>query len=108
MQVIDFFKKDQAVTAFIAKTSRIKNSLLTGVERGAFAVLIQAYLAQVGQPLLLIEENEYKAQERYNDLSRLLADDDLELFALDGNLATQTAVSSPYELSSRIQCLNLL
>lgn len=79
MQVIDFLKKDQAVTAFIAKTSRIKNSLLTGVERGAFAVLIQAYLAQVGQPLLLIEENEYKAQERYNDLSRLLADDDLGL-----------------------------
>lgn len=108
MQVIDFLKKDQGVTAFIAKTSRIKNSLLTGVERGAFAVLIQAYLAQVGQPLLLIEENEYKAQERYNDLSRLLADDDLELFALDGNLATQTAVSSPDELSSRIQCLNLL
>lgn len=108
MQVIDFLKKDQAVTAFIAKTSRIKNSLLTGVERGAFAVLIQAYLAQVGQPLLLIEENEYKAQERYNDLSRLLADDDLGLFALDGNLATQTAVSSPDELSSRIQCLNLL
>lgn len=108
MQLIDFVKKDQAVTAFIAKTSRVKNSLITGIERGAFAVFLEALLAIRQVPLLLIEENEYKAQERYNDLSRLFADADLEIFSLDGNLATQTAVSSPEELVSRIQALNLL
>ena len=107
MQLIDFLKDDQQVNDFIAKTSAVKNSLLTGAERGAFAFFLQYLLAQRPGTVLIVEENEHKAQERYSDLVGLFADEQVQLFTLDPTIATQTAVSSPDELSSRIQALNL-
>ena len=107
MQLIDFLKDDQQVNDFIAKTSAVKNSLLTGAERGAFAFFLQYLLAQRPGTVLVVEENEHKAQERYSDLAGLFADEQVQLFTLDPTIATQTAVSSPDELSSRIQALNL-
>ena len=54
MQLIDFLKDDQQVNDFIAKTSAVKNSLLTGAERGAFAFFLQYLLAQRPGTVLIV------------------------------------------------------
>ena len=49
-----------------------------------------------------------KAQNLYGELNAILDDDAAQYFPVDATIATQTAVSSPDELSSRIQALNFL
>ncbi|MGN1284810.1 MAG: CarD family transcriptional regulator, partial [Candidatus Limosilactobacillus intestinavium] len=83
-------------------------SLITGANAGAFSLLLKQIVSELNAPLILIEENESKAQNLYGELSSILENDTAHYFPVDATIATQTAVSSPDELSSRIQALNFL
>lgn len=108
MRLTDLIEKDQDLTAFIAKAAQVKNSLITGANAGAFSLLLCQIVTTLKQPLILIEENENKAQKLYSELNAVMPDNTVQIFPLDATIATQTAVSSPDELSSRIQTLNFL
>ena len=108
MRLTDFISKDQDLTNFIQKTSQVKNSLITGANAGAFSLLLKQIVLQKKVPLLLIEENENKAQNLYNELSGIMDDGLVQYFSVDSTLATQNAVASPDELSNRLQSLNFL
>lgn len=108
MRLTEILTKDQNLTNFIDKTLQVKNSLITGANAGAFSLLLKQIVSQLDRPLILIEENENKAQNLYSELSAILADGQVQIFSVDATIATQTAVSSPDELSSRIQALNFL
>lgn len=108
MRLTDFVKKDQNLTNFIAKTSQVKNSLITGANAGAFSLLLKQIVTEKKVSLLVIEENENKAQNIFNELSGIMDDGQVQYFPVDSTLATQTALASPDELSSRIQTLNFL
>ena len=100
MRLTDFISKDQDLTNFIQKTSQVKNSLITGANAGAFSLLLKQIVLQKKVPLLLIEENENKAQNLYNELSGIMDDGLVQYFSVDSTLATQNAVASPDELST--------
>ncbi|WEV70602.1 transcription-repair coupling factor [Lactobacillus sp. ESL0785] len=108
MRLTDLLEQDQALTNFISKTTKFKNSLITGATAGAFSLLLRQIVFQLKQPLLLIEENENKAQKLFSELSAIMPNGMVQNFPVDATIATQTAVSSPDELSSRIQALNFL
>ncbi|CAM3141339.1 transcription-repair coupling factor [Lactobacillus bombicola] len=108
MRLTNLIEKDQELTNFIAKTVNVKNSLITGANAGAFSVLLCQLVSELDRPIILIEENENKVQKLYGELKQLMPDGRVQLFPLDATIATQTAVSSPDELSSRIQALNFL
>lgn len=108
MRLTNLIEKDQDLTAFIAKAAQVKNSLITGANAGAFSLLLCQIVTTLKQPLILIEENENKAQKLYSELNAIMPDGTVQIFPLDATIATQTAVSSPDELSSRIQALNFL
>lgn len=108
MRLTDLIEKDQDLTAFIAKAAQVKNSLITGANAGAFSLLLCQIVTTLKQPLILIEENENKAQKLYSELNAVMPDGTVQIFPLDATIATQTAISSPDELSSRIQTLNFL
>ncbi|GGV14164.1 transcription-repair coupling factor [Lactobacillus acetotolerans] len=108
MRLTNFLQKDQDLNNFIEKTKRVKNSLITGANAGAFSLLVKQIVDQLNVPLILIEENENKAQKVYGELNEIMADGSVQLFPVDATIATQTAVSSPDELSARIQTLNFL
>ena len=108
MRLTEILKKDQDLNNFIAKTKQVKNSLITGANAGAFSLLLKQIISELDAPLILIEENESKAQNLYGELNSILEGDAAHYFPVDATIATQTAVSSPDELSSRIQSLNFL
>lgn len=108
MRLTEILKEDQDLNNFIAKTKQVKNSLITGANAGAFSLLLKRIVSEPNAPLILIEENESKAQNLYGELNSILEDDAAHYFPVDATIATQTAVSSPDELSSRIQSLNFL
>ena len=108
MRLTEILKQDQDLNNFIAKTKQVKNSLITGANAGAFSLLLKQIVSEPNAPLILIEENESKAQNLYGELNSILEDNAAHYFPVDATIATQTAVSSPDELSSRIQSLNFL
>ncbi|WP_297816065.1 transcription-repair coupling factor [uncultured Lactobacillus sp.] len=108
MQVSTIIEKDKQLEDFIDQLPHAKKSLLTGVNGGAFSAIIKQLLDKQNKPLILVEENEDKAQRLQNELSSFLSEDIVHYFAVDSTLATQAAVASPDELSQRITALNFL
>lgn len=108
MQLIDFLNKDQELSKFIENTKKEKNSLITGANAGAFSLLLKDFLLKRQAPIILVEENENKAQNIYGELSSIFDNNLVHMFPVDATIATQTAVASPDQLSSRIQSLNFL
>ncbi len=108
MRLTEILKEDQDLNNFIAKTKQVKNSLITGANAGAFSLLLKQIVTELKTPLILVEENENKAQNLYGELSAILPDGSVQIFPVDATIATQTAVSSPDELSNRIEALNFL
>ncbi|EEJ71081.1 transcription-repair coupling factor [Lactobacillus ultunensis] len=108
MRLTEILNKDKDLNNFIAKTKQVKNSLITSANAGAFSLLLKQIVSELKAPLILLEENESKAQNLYGELNAILDDDAAQYFPVDATIATQTAVSSPDELSSRIQALNFL
>ena len=108
MRLTEILNKDQNLNNFILKTKQVKNSLITGANAGDFSLLLKQIISKLNEPLILVEENENKAQNLYGELSAILDSEQVQIFSLDATIATQTAVSSPDELSSRIQALSFL
>lgn len=108
MQVIDFLKQEKDLTDFIQKTKKVKNSMITGASAGAFSLLLKIIAGEIDAPLLVVEENENKAQNVYSQLNGIMPEGMVEIFPVDATIATQSAVQSPDEMASRISALNLL
>lgn len=108
MRLTDFLKQDQDLINFISKTKIVKNSLITGANAGAFSLLLKQIVQQLQVPLILVEENENKAQNLYDQLTSILPAAEVQIFPVDDTIATQTATQSPDQLSSRIQSLSFL
>lgn len=108
MRLTEIIAKDHDLTDFINRTTTVKNSLITGANAGAFDMLLCQIVMTLARPLILLEENENKAQKIYSELVQLLPEESVQIFPVDATIATQTAVISPDELSSRIQALNFL
>ncbi|PXY85015.1 transcription-repair coupling factor [Lactobacillus melliventris] len=108
MRLTNIIEKDHDLINFIANTSNTKNSLITGANAGAFDLLLCQIVETLQKPLVVLEENENKAQKLYSELNAIMPEDSVQIFPVDASIATQTAVTSPDELSSRIQALNFL
>lgn len=108
MRLTEIIAKDHDLTDFINSTTTVKNSLITGANAGAFDMLLCQIVMTLARPIILLEENENKAQKIYSELVQLLPEESVQIFPVDATIATQTAVTSPDELSSRIQALNFL
>ena len=108
MRLTEIIAKDHDLTDFINRTTTVKNSLITGAIAGSFDMLLCQIVMTLARPIILLEENENKAQKIYSELVQLLPEESVQIFPVDATIATQTAVTSPDELSSRIQALNFL
>ena len=108
MQVSDIISEDQNLDNFIKKVPTSSRSLLTGVNEVSQAPIIKQMVKKLQQPILVVEENEDKAQRLANELSGILGEEIVHLFPIDATIATQAAVASPDELSQRLGALNFL
>lgn len=107
MQLTDLLAADKQLTQFIEQLVSTENSALFGANTGALTLFLQAVLNQIKQPLILVASDESKAQNLLGQLTGAITQPVLE-FPVDSTIATQGAISSPDERSSRIQSLNFL
>lgn len=107
MQLTDFLKADQQVKNFVSQLAQKKNSALAGADGGSLTLLLQLILEQLQVPLFLVASDESRAQNLFGQLQNALSEP-VYTFPVDSTIATQAAIASPDERSSRIQSLNFL
>lgn len=108
MNILDFILQDKELNTFINRLSKSKKSLITGINIDILVPILKAILQTNKSPLLLIEENEDRAQRLQGELENVLDDGLVESFPIDTILVTQNSTVSNEELKQRINALSLL
>ncbi|MFC6293804.1 transcription-repair coupling factor [Lactiplantibacillus daoliensis] len=95
----------QTILAGISPASR---QLITGLNGSARTVYVSALFRQLKHSLLIVTDNLFHASQMVDDLSGLLAEDQVFLFPAEEMVASEIATSSPEYRSQRVQALNAL
>lgn len=108
MKLSELIAADANLVNFIKAVPQAKNSMLTGVNFGAFNLIIRELLHRLQQPILIVASDENRAQQIYSSLVELFEENMVHLFPVEPLLETQAAVSSLDELSQRLDAMSFL
>lgn len=108
MKLYELIAADANLVNFIKAVPQAKNSMLTGVNFGAFNLIIRELLHRLQQPILIVASDENRAQQIYSSLVELFEENMVHFFQVEPLLETQAAVSSLDELSQRLDAMSFL
>lgn len=108
MKLSELIAADANLVNFIKAVPQAKNSMLTGVNFGAFNLIIRELLHRLQQPILIVASDENRAQQIYSSLVELFEENMVHFFSVEPLLETQAAVSSLDELSQRLDAMSFL
>lgn len=108
MKLSELIAADANLVNFIKAVPQAKNSMLTGVNFGAFNLIIRELLHRLQQPILIVASDENRAQQIYSSLVELFEENMVLFFPVEPLLETQAAVSSLDELSQRLDAMSFL
>lgn len=108
MKLSELIAADANLVNFIKAVPQAKNSMLTGVNFGAFNLIIRELLHRLQQPILIVASDENRAQQIYSSLVELFEENMVHFFPVEPLLETQAAVSSLDELSPRLDAMSFL
>lgn len=108
MKLSELIAADANLVNFIKAVPQAKNSMLTGVNFGAFNLIIRELLHRLQQPILIVASDENRAQQIYSSLVELFEKNMVHFFPVEPLLETQAAVSSLDELSQRLDAMSFL
>lgn len=108
MKLSELIAADANLVNFIKAVPQAKNSMLTGVNFGAFNLIIRELLHRLQQPILIVASDENRAQQIYLSLVELFEENMVHFFPVEPLLETQAAVSSLDELSQRLDAMSFL
>ena len=108
MKLSELIAADANLVNFIKAVPQAKNSMLTGVNFGAFNLIIRELLHRLQQPILIVASDENRAQQIYSSLVELFEENMVHFFPVEPLLETQAVVSSLDELSQRLDAMSFL
>lgn len=108
MKLSELIAADAKLINFIKAVPQAENSILTGVNFGAFNLIIRELLHRLQQPILIVASDENRAQQIYSSLVELFEENMVHFFPVEPLLETQAAVSSLDELSQRLDAMSFL
>ena len=108
MKLSELIAADAKLINFIKAVPQAKNSMLTGVNFGAFNLIIRELLHRLQQPILIVASDENRAQQIYSSLVELFEENMVHFFPVEPLLETQAVVSSLDELSQRLDAMSFL
>lgn len=108
MKLSELIAADANLVNFIKAVPQAKNSMLTGVNFGAFNLIIRELLHRLQQPIWIVASDENRAQQIYSSLVELFEENMVHFFPVEPLLETQAAVSSLDELSQRLDAMSFL
>lgn len=85
-----------------------KKQLVTGLAGSARTLLLKSLYEEQDRQILVVTQNVYHANQLLTDLTDLVPDDQLFLFAVDDMIHAEMAVSSPESRAERVRALDFI
>ncbi|MGD8192537.1 transcription-repair coupling factor [Brevibacillus ginsengisoli] len=107
--IINPFREDSNFGTIAAGLTRgLHEQLIAGLAGSSRQVLMAALYQEGKRPLCIVTHNMYQAQKVYEDLTELVANDQLLLFPANELIGSELAIASPEMLAQRVQVYNRL
>lgn len=107
--IINPLREDSNFGTIAAGLTRgLHEQLIAGLAGSSRQVLMAALYQEVKRPVCIVTHNMYQAQKVYEDLTELIASDQLLLFPANELIGSEMAIASPEMLAQRIQVFNRL
>lgn len=97
-----------AVKELFSQMGQNKKQLITGLSGSARTLLLKSLFEEKGQQIIVVTQNVYHANQLITDLTGLIPDDQLFLFAVDDMIHAELSVSSPESRAERVKSLDFL
>ncbi|MCC5889299.1 MAG: transcription-repair coupling factor [Alkalibacterium sp.] len=85
-----------------------QKQLITGLAGSARTLILKALFEQQNEQVVVVTQNVYHANQLLSDLTGLIPDDQLFLFAVDDMIHAEMSVSSPESRAERVKALDFL
>ena len=108
MKVTTLLEQNKDVRHWVANLNKGRRHMMTGLTGSAKTLLLAAVFRQVQQPVVVVCDQLFRAQQLVDDLQNVVAPDSVLLFPFEEVLAAEMATSSPEFRVQRIQALNAL
>ncbi|MDX1807493.1 MAG: transcription-repair coupling factor [Paenisporosarcina sp.] len=103
------FLQDQHISSFISAIQKGQDQqLITGLSGGARPAFIQSISTETQKPILVISPNLLQAQKLFEDMVKLLGEDEVRLYPADELIAADISVTSPELRAQRIETLDFM
>lgn len=86
----------------------VDRQLVTGLSGGARPIFIHSIANETKRPILVVSPNLLHAQKLYEDMVKLLGEDQVRLYPADELIAADLSVSSPELRAERIETLDFM
>ncbi|MCC5894301.1 MAG: transcription-repair coupling factor [Alkalibacterium sp.] len=97
-----------SVKELISQMGHNKKQLITGMAGSARTLLLKSLFEEKEQQIIVVTQNVYHANQLITDLTGLIPDDQLFLFAVDDMIHAEMSVSSPESRAERVKTLDFL
>lgn len=108
MQLIDLVAQNEDLQTLATALPEGGRHVISGLVGTARTTYLAALHKQVAGPTLLIADNDYHADQIFEDLVGLLGAQSVYIFPTEDTLATETALTSPDVLIARVSALHAL
>jgi len=103
------FMKDHHINTLLEDLRKgIDQQLVTGLTGGARPLFIRSIAQETERPILVVSPNLLQAQRLFEDMVKLLGEDEVRLYPADELIAADLSVSSPELRAERIETLDFM
>lgn len=103
------FLQDQHISSFITAVQKGQDQqLITGLSGGARPAFIHSLSTETEKPILVVSPNLLQAQKLFEDMVKLVGEDEVRLYPADELIAADISVSSPELRAQRIETLDFM
>ncbi len=101
--------KDHHINTLLTDIQKgIDQQLVTGLVGGSRPLFIQSIAKEMDKPILVVSPNLLHAQRLFEDMAKLLGEDQVRLYPADELIAADLSVSSPELRAERIETLEFM
>lgn len=97
-----------SVKELFSQMGNNKKQLITGMAGSARTLLLKSLFEEKEQQIVVVTQNVYHANQLITDLTGLIPDDQLFLFAVDDMIHAEMSVSSPESRAERVKALDFM
>jgi len=108
VRITELFSKKTEIQKLFSLLNQDKNQLVTGLAGSGRTLLAVSTLEELDQPVVVVTQNSYHANQLANDLINFLPEDQLYTFSTNDVLHAELSVASPEAQAERIQAMEFL